>query len=143
MNEKMEKRKRIFKILFTAFTCIWLFLIEIIAPRVMPLAGNIYDKYDLSQSHFLQMAQYYIAIQHGIYLLVIGSIVIFLIIIHRSSKKIWPSVTANSIVIFLSVLYLYISAIIVALPLIEHSIKIIDKHISEQSKAPVPRIPGR
>jgi hypothetical protein len=143
MNEKREKRKRIFKILFTAFTCIWLFLIEIIAPRVMPLAGNIYNKFDLSQSRFLQMAQYYITIPHGIYLLVIGSIVIFLTIIHRSSKKIWPSVTANSIVIFLSILYFYISAFIIALPLMERSIKVIDKHVSEQGNVTVPQTPGR
>jgi len=143
MNEKIEKRKRIFKILFTVFTCIWLFLIEIIAPRLLPLAGNIYDKYDLSQSRFLQMAQNYIAIQHGIYLLVICSMVICLIIIHRSSRKIWPSVTANSIAIFLSILYFYISVFIIALPLMERSIKVIDKHISEEGKAPVPKLPDR
>jgi len=128
----MTKNKKIFKIFFTSFTCLWLLLIVIFVPRIMPILGTIYDNFPLTQSHFLQMAQEHTKISHGFYLLVLGTIAVCLIIIHRRSEKLWPSVTANTIVIFISIVYLIISVFIISLPLIEYTNVVIEKNKSEQ-----------
>ncbi|MEE9910592.1 MAG: hypothetical protein K4571_02610 [Deltaproteobacteria bacterium] len=128
----MTKWKIIFKRVFTIIACLWLLLLGIILPRAIHLFATIYDNFDLTKSHFIDAAHDHASISHGIYFFTAVLIIVCLIVVHKRSKNLWPSVTVNSVAIFASILYLIISTAILFLPLMEHAIIVKEKYKSEQ-----------